>query len=279
VFAKPRVSRITDFVTQGGTSQHPIRTLLAHWNMLHKKNMHIPAWSCDADTHVSTPAYVPLAHVPDTHVSASKQHTRTPVLSASSVKVSMLQQHYAHTPLKSNMEAHVSRYSQSCTRIFGVQTQSIFQSADFLAQFIARSLEQKKTVRAIWTRLLQEDKRSLHGLRIVCAGRIGGVEMAKAESRKWGQTPLHSFSQKVDYAGYAAHTTFGKIGVKVWVCYKIYDSILHVCHASPLVYGRPYVHVIYLIGSVATVESKNRYVATKAHKISKIYERTMWRKT
>jgi len=43
--------------------------------------------------------------------------------------------------------------------------------------------------------------------------------MAKVESRKWGQTPLHTFSQKVDYSATTANTSFGKIGVKVWISY------------------------------------------------------------
>jgi small subunit ribosomal protein S3 len=101
-----------------------------------------------------------------------------------------------------------------------VQARHIFQSAALLAEYIARSLEQKKTVRAIWTRLLQEDTRSLKGLRILCAGRIGGAEMAKVESRRWGQAPLHSFAQPVDYSSATAHTPFGALGVKVWVCYR-----------------------------------------------------------
>lgn len=127
--------------------------------------------------------------------------------------------HGAQAPCHAALETHTSMHSGMTTSVVGLQGRHIFQSASFVAHFIARALEQKKSVRSIWTRLLQEDRRHLRGLRISCAGRLGGSEMAKVESRKWGQTPLHTFSHKVDYSAHRAQTTYGAIGVKVWLCY------------------------------------------------------------
>jgi len=117
------------------------------------------------------------------------------------------------------METHLSSTCATSTFVFGMQTRHLFQSAESVAHYIARGLEQKKKLRFLWDRLLQEDKKGLQGLRIVCGGRIGGSEMAKVESRKWGQTPLHTFAKKVEYSAHTAHTPFGSIGVKVWLCF------------------------------------------------------------
>jgi len=55
------------------------------------------------------------------------------------------------------------------------------------------------------------------GVRIVCAGRLGGAEMARRESYKEGKIPLHTLKADIDYGFSEANTTYGKIGVKVWI--------------------------------------------------------------
>lgn len=56
------------------------------------------------------------------------------------------------------------------------------------------------------------------GIKIKVSGRLNGVEMARNEMHKEGRTPLHTFRADIDYALAEAHTTYGRIGVKVWVC-------------------------------------------------------------
>ncbi len=56
------------------------------------------------------------------------------------------------------------------------------------------------------------------GVKIQVSGRLGGAEMARTESYKDGRTPLHTFRADIDYALVEAHTTYGRIGVKVWIC-------------------------------------------------------------
>jgi ribosomal protein S3 len=61
---------------------------------------------------------------------------------------------------------------------------------------------------------------SVQGIRFVCSGRFGGVEMARVESRKYGQTSLHVFSSHIDYAHGHAMTSSGLLGVKIWISYR-----------------------------------------------------------
>src|SRR5690606_14618338 len=56
------------------------------------------------------------------------------------------------------------------------------------------------------------------GIKIMCSGRLGGAEMARTEQYKEGRIPLHTFRADIDYALVEALTTYGKIGVKVWIC-------------------------------------------------------------
>lgn len=56
------------------------------------------------------------------------------------------------------------------------------------------------------------------GIKILCAGRIGGAEIARREKYMEGRVPLHTLRADIDYAQSTAHTTYGTIGVKVWVC-------------------------------------------------------------
>ena len=56
------------------------------------------------------------------------------------------------------------------------------------------------------------------GIKVMVSGRLGGAEMARSEQYKEGRTPLHTFRADIDFAIAEAQTTYGKIGVKVWIC-------------------------------------------------------------
>ncbi len=56
------------------------------------------------------------------------------------------------------------------------------------------------------------------GIRVMCAGRLGGAEMARTEQYKDGRIPLHTLRADIDYASGRAETIYGSIGVKVWIC-------------------------------------------------------------
>jgi small subunit ribosomal protein S3 len=55
------------------------------------------------------------------------------------------------------------------------------------------------------------------GIRVQCAGRLGGAEMSRSEFYREGRVPLHTLRADIDYGVYEARTTFGRIGVKVWI--------------------------------------------------------------
>jgi small subunit ribosomal protein S3 len=55
------------------------------------------------------------------------------------------------------------------------------------------------------------------GIRVQCAGRLGGAEMARREGYSEGRVPLHTLRANIDFARATAHTTFGCVGVKVWI--------------------------------------------------------------
>lgn len=56
------------------------------------------------------------------------------------------------------------------------------------------------------------------GIKILVSGRLGGAEMARSEGYKEGRTPLQTLRADIDYAVAEAHTTYGRIGIKVWIC-------------------------------------------------------------
>ena len=56
------------------------------------------------------------------------------------------------------------------------------------------------------------------GIKVKISGRLNGAEMARSEMIKDGRTPLHTFRADIDYAISEAHTTYGRLGIKVWIC-------------------------------------------------------------
>jgi len=90
--------------------------------------------------------------------------------------------------------------------------------AQLVAQNIARQLEGKVSFRRAMKRALTSSMRlGAQGIKITCAGRLAGAEMARSESYKDGRIPLHTLRADIDYATATANTTYGCIGVKVWI--------------------------------------------------------------
>ncbi len=63
------------------------------------------------------------------------------------------------------------------------------------------------------------------GVKIRCAGRLGGAEIARDEWIRIGSTPLHTLRSDIDYGFSESHTTYGVIGVKVWICRGEYKLV------------------------------------------------------
>src|SRR5919201_1887109 len=90
--------------------------------------------------------------------------------------------------------------------------------AKLVAQSIAEQLENRVSFRRAMKRSLASAIRSgAHGVKVICGGRLGGGEMSRSEMYSEGRVPLHTIRADIDYGFAEAKTTFGRIGVKVWI--------------------------------------------------------------
>ena len=90
--------------------------------------------------------------------------------------------------------------------------------AQLVADSIAQQLEKRIMFRRAMKRAMQNAMRlGAQGIRIASAGRLNGIEIARTEWYREGRVPLHTLRAHIDYATAEAHTTYGIIGIKVWV--------------------------------------------------------------
>ena len=90
--------------------------------------------------------------------------------------------------------------------------------AYLVAENVARQLEGKVSFRRAMKKAITSTMRiGAEGIKIMCSGRLGGAEMARTEQYKDGRIPLHTLRADIDYATFTAQTTYGSIGVKVWI--------------------------------------------------------------
>ena len=91
-------------------------------------------------------------------------------------------------------------------------------SAILCAENVAMQLEKRIAFRRAMKKVIQAALKSgAKGIKIMCAGRLGGAEMARTEWYLEGRVPLHTIRANIDYGTAEAHTTYGVIGIKVWV--------------------------------------------------------------
>ncbi|HNX44624.1 MAG TPA: 30S ribosomal protein S3 [Bacteroidales bacterium] len=91
--------------------------------------------------------------------------------------------------------------------------------AVIVANTIARQIEGRISYRrAIKTSIASAMRIGAEGIKVFISGRLGGAEMARREQFKDGRIPLHTLRADIDYALAEAHTTYGRIGIKVWIC-------------------------------------------------------------
>jgi small subunit ribosomal protein S3 len=91
--------------------------------------------------------------------------------------------------------------------------------AVIVASTVAKQIEGRISFRrAIKTAIASTMRMGAEGIKIGISGRLAGAEMARSEMYKEGRIPLHTLRADIDYATAEAHTTFGRIGIKVWIC-------------------------------------------------------------
>lgn len=128
---------------------------------------------------------------------------------------------YSSNSFSQNVLPSLENLTRLNTDFFTLKLKSKYQSAAFLAQYIAECFEKNISFRQVYKQIqreiLQYPDKTILGVKIQCCGRINGAEIAKVESRKMGQTSLHTFSAQVDFSKAEAYTVYGIIGIKVWI--------------------------------------------------------------
>ncbi|GAA0661925.1 30S ribosomal protein S3 [Kitasatospora atroaurantiaca] len=90
--------------------------------------------------------------------------------------------------------------------------------AQLVAQGVAEQLSSRVSFRRAMRKSMQGTMKSgAKGIKVQCSGRLGGAEMSRSEFYREGRVPLHTLRANVDYGFFEAKTTFGRIGVKVWI--------------------------------------------------------------
>jgi small subunit ribosomal protein S3 len=99
-----------------------------------------------------------------------------------------------------------------------MEVRKVDTDAQLVAENIATQLEKRVSFRrAMKKAVTQSRKAGAKGVKVMCAGRLGGAEMSRTEWYREGRVPLHTLRADVDYGFAEAYTTYGIIGVKVWV--------------------------------------------------------------
>jgi small subunit ribosomal protein S3 len=119
----------------------------------------------------------------------------------------------------------IEKLRQDLSKMVGTEVSlNIFEirkpeiDAKLVADNIAQQLERRVAFRRAMKRAVQSAMRlGAQGIRINCAGRLGGAEIARTEWYREGRVPLHTLRADIDYGESTAQTTYGACGVKVWV--------------------------------------------------------------
>ncbi|MCP5367381.1 MAG: 30S ribosomal protein S3 [Hyphomicrobiales bacterium] len=116
------------------------------------------------------------------------------------------------------MRQEISRMTGSDVHLNIVEIRKPEIEAQLVAENVAQQLERRVSIRRAMKRAVQSAMRlGAEGIRINCAGRLGGAEIARTVWYREGRVPLHTLRADIDYGTSTANTTYGSCGVKVWV--------------------------------------------------------------
>ena len=119
----------------------------------------------------------------------------------------------------------VEKLKKAVSKIAGVPVQISIQEIkkpELHAQLVAESITQQLEKRVVFRRAMKRAVSSTlrlgaKGIKVCVSGRLGGAEIARTEWYREGRVPLHTFRADIDYGTAEAHTTYGRLGVKVWI--------------------------------------------------------------
>ncbi|VAW12092.1 SSU ribosomal protein S3p (S3e) [hydrothermal vent metagenome] len=116
------------------------------------------------------------------------------------------------------LKTQLGRISEKEISIVPLEIKNPMAEAQLVAQNVAFQLEKRIAFRRAMKRAIDNAlTNGAKGIKIRCAGRLNGVEIARQESYQEGKLPLHTFRAKIEYGFAEAHTTYGVLGIKVWV--------------------------------------------------------------
>jgi small subunit ribosomal protein S3 len=108
---------------------------------------------------------------------------------------------------------------ESSVKITVVEVKSPDLDAVLVAKSMAQQLEQRASFRTVQKKAIQRVMRAgAKGIKTLVSGRLGGAEIARSEGYSEGIVPLHTLRSDIDFAVVEAHTPYGRLGVKVWIC-------------------------------------------------------------
>lgn len=117
-----------------------------------------------------------------------------------------------------NLRREVAKLTKADVSLNIVEIRKPEIDAQLVSDNIAQQLERRVSTRRAVKRAVQSAMRlGAQGIRINCAGRLGGAEIARTVWYREGRVPLHTLRAEVDYATSSAHTTYGVCGIKVWI--------------------------------------------------------------
>lgn len=119
------------------------------------------------------------------------------------------------------IKAQIKKMGESDVNIKITEVEKPDMDSQVVATNIAKQIENRASYRRVIKKVMQTTMRfGIKGVKIKIGGRLNGAEIARAETYKEGSIPLHTLKADVDYATASAHTIYGIIGIKVWICKK-----------------------------------------------------------
>lgn len=116
------------------------------------------------------------------------------------------------------LKSDLKKMTESAIEINVVEVKTPDMDATLVAENIAAQLERRIAFRRAMKQCVGRTMRmGAKGIKITCGGRLGGAEIARSESYREGSIPLHTLRADIDYGTAEAHTTYGRIGIKVWI--------------------------------------------------------------
>ena len=152
-----------------------------------------------------------------THSAPLKSSER---LSISKTDLSRADQSFTSSSVQS-LNLRLTQLTGGQIQCLPLKIDSKYSSAHFLCGFLCQRLQEGLSFRSLVQQILQDIRHcpQIRGFRLQCSGRLGGVELARVESKTYGRTSLHVYSERIDYAAAPAWTASGLLGVKVWISF------------------------------------------------------------